>query len=65
MSKVRVAAAQLGVGTDLDENLATCRRMIDRAVAECRPDLLVLPEFCNHLAWYAKEFVASELEVTR
>ena len=63
MSKVRVAAAQLGVGTDLGENLATCRRMIDRAVAECRPDLLVLPEFCNHLAWYDSPARAYEVSL--
>lgn len=49
---VRVAAAQFAVSNDVAENLATCQRIIDRAAAECAPDLLVLPEFCNHLAWY-------------
>lgn len=48
---VRVAAVQFAVGDDLDANLATCLRLIDRA-AEHRPHLLVLPEFVNHLAWY-------------
>jgi predicted amidohydrolase len=63
MNKVRVAAAQLGVGTDLAENLATCRRMIDRAVAEAGPDLVVLPEFCNHLAWYDSPAHAYEVSL--
>ena len=48
---VRVAAAQLHAGADVAENLATCLRVIDRAMA-VKPDLLVLPEFCNHLSWY-------------
>ena len=48
---IRVAAAQFHIGTDLEENLATCLRMIRKA-AECKPDLIVLPEFCNHLSWY-------------
>ncbi|HUN22127.1 MAG TPA: nitrilase-related carbon-nitrogen hydrolase [Anaerolineales bacterium] len=54
MSKktVRVAAVQLSAGANVAENLQTCLRMIDRAAAECQPDLMVLPEFCNHLSWY-------------
>ena len=48
---VRVAAAQCGAGTDVDANLATVVRMIDRAAAQ-RPDVIVLPEFCNHLSIY-------------
>jgi predicted amidohydrolase len=48
---VRVAAAQFHVGADVDANLATCLRMLDAAAA-CQPDLIVLPEFCNHLSWY-------------
>ena len=50
-STVRVAVAQFHVGTDLEVNLATCLRMLDEA-AQCQPDLVVLPEFCNHLSWY-------------
>ncbi len=50
-STIRVAAAQFHIGHDLDENLQTCLRMIRKA-AECKPDLIVLPEFCNHLSWY-------------
>ncbi len=49
---VRVAAAQLAAGDDLDVNLATCVAAIDRA-AEGGAALVVLPEFCNHLSWYA------------
>jgi predicted amidohydrolase len=48
---VRVAAAQFAVGTDPDENLATVERMLRRAAAES-PDVVVLPEFCNHLSIY-------------
>jgi predicted amidohydrolase len=51
-SLIRAAAAQFGVGTDVEENLATCLRMIDRA-AGVGPDLVVLPEFCNRLSWYS------------
>lgn len=49
--KVRVAAVQFGVGTNVDENLATCLRMIDQAALE-KPDIMVLPEFVNHASWY-------------
>lgn len=62
MDKVRVAAAQFGVGTDLQENLATCLRVIDEA-AQHGPDLLVLPEFCNHLAWYDSPARAYEVSL--
>jgi len=47
----RVAALQFATGTDVEQNLATCLRMIDSA-REVRPDLLVLPEFSNHISWY-------------
>ena len=48
---LRVAAAQFAVGTDLDANLATCVRMLDEAAAT-GAELVVLPEFCNHLSVY-------------
>jgi predicted amidohydrolase len=48
---VRVAAVQLGAGLDVEENLAACLRMLDEAATH-KPDLVVLPEFCNHLSWY-------------
>lgn len=47
----RYAAAQFEVGTDGAANLETCLRMIDEA-AKQKPDVLVLPEFCNYLTWY-------------
>ncbi len=46
-----MAAAQFAVGTDLDANLATCVRMLDEAAAT-GAELVVLPEFCNHLSVY-------------
>lgn len=49
---VRIAAVQFATGTLLDENLATCLRMIDQA-AQVTPQLIVLPEFCNHASWYS------------
>ena len=50
--RLRVAAAQFATGIDLEENLATCLRMIDAAAAE-GAELAVLPEFCNHISVYA------------
>lgn len=47
----RVAALQFATGDDVGENLVTCLRVID-AAAECCPDVMVLPEFCNHISWY-------------
>lgn len=48
---IRAAAAQFGVGDNVEENLENCLRMI-RAAGAHRPDLLVLPEFANHCSWY-------------
>ncbi|MEV0248657.1 carbon-nitrogen hydrolase family protein [Nocardia sp. NPDC050712] len=48
----RVAAAQLAAGTDVAANLGACLRLIDAAAAD-NAELVVLPEFCNHLSWYA------------
>lgn len=48
---IRVAAVQFGAGADVEANLQKCLQMIDKAAAE-KPDLMVLPEFCNHLSWY-------------
>jgi predicted amidohydrolase len=42
------------VGADVGANLATCLRMLDEA-AFCEPDLVVLPEFSNHLSWYENQ----------
>lgn len=49
--KVRVAAVQFGAGNDVEANLSKALLMIDQA-AEHKPDLMVLPEFVNHLSWY-------------
>ncbi len=48
---VRVAAAQLETGQDVAANLAACLRVIDSAAAQ-GAEVIVLPEFCNHLSWY-------------
>ncbi|MDA0638623.1 carbon-nitrogen hydrolase family protein, partial [Nonomuraea sp. MCN248] len=48
---VRVAAVQFETGQDIAANLATSLRMID-AAADRDAELIVLPEFCNHLSWY-------------
>ncbi|WP_226660863.1 carbon-nitrogen hydrolase family protein [Microbulbifer aggregans] len=47
----KVAALQFATGTEVNENLATCIRMIDAAAAR-RARLMVLPEFCNRISWY-------------
>lgn len=51
MPIVRVAAVQFAVTEDVAENLATCLRMTDQAAAE-GAQVVVLPEFCNHVSWY-------------
>ena len=48
---IRVAAVQLGAGIYVEENLANCLRLIDKA-AKQKPQLMVLPEFVNHCSWY-------------
>ncbi|WP_328477616.1 carbon-nitrogen hydrolase [Actinoplanes sp. NBC_00393] len=57
---LRVAAAQIEAGQDVPANLAACLRVIDAAAAQ-RAQLVVLPEFCNHLSWYASREQAHEL----
>ncbi len=59
---VRVAAAQIAVVADPDENLETCRRVLDRA-ANQGAQLVVLPEFCNHPAWYDDQAAARAVAV--
>lgn len=49
--KVRVAAVQFAVGTDVDANLKTSLHWLAEA-EKCKPDLVVLPEFANHASWY-------------
>lgn len=50
-TKIRAAAVQFAVTADVSANLQTCTRMIDEA-AKHKPDVMVLPEFVNHIAWY-------------
>lgn len=50
--RLRVAAAQFASTSDLDENLATCVRMLDEAAAT-GADLIVFPEFANHISVYS------------
>lgn len=49
--RIKAAAAQFHVGSDIDVNLESCLRVLDKA-GEQNPDIVVLPEFCNHLSWY-------------
>lgn len=51
MTIARLAAAQFATNCDVADNLATTLRMIDAASRET-PDVVVLPEFCNHLSVY-------------
>ncbi len=49
--RIKAAAAQFHVGSDIDVNLESCLRVLGKA-GEQNPDIVVLPEFCNHLSWY-------------
>lgn len=49
---LRVTAVQFAVTEDVEENLATCLRMTEKAVAE-GARVVVLPEFGNHVSWYS------------
>ncbi|MFF5081912.1 nitrilase-related carbon-nitrogen hydrolase [Actinoplanes sp. NPDC000266] len=60
MAPVRVAAGQIEAGPDVAANLAACLRVIDAAAA-AGAQLVVLPEFCNHLSWYASREQAHQL----
>lgn len=62
-ARIRVAAAQFGVTEDVQANLRTCLRMINQA-AQCRPDVIVLPEFVNHIAWYRNSSHCYEVAVS-
>ncbi len=59
---VRVAAAQLATGSDVEANLATVLRLVDQA-ADAGAELVVLPEFCNHPSWYADDAHAWDVAV--
>ncbi|TXK40801.1 carbon-nitrogen hydrolase family protein [Nonomuraea sp. C10] len=57
---VRVAAVQFEAGQDVAANLATSLRMIGEAAGR-GAELIVLPEFCNHLSWYESREHAREM----
>ncbi|MGW3795075.1 carbon-nitrogen hydrolase family protein, partial [Micromonospora arida] len=57
---IRVAAVQFEAGQDIGANLATCLRLIADAAGQ-GAQLVVLPEFCNHLAWYTDRAQAHAL----
>lgn len=59
---VRVSAVQFYTGTDVEENLQTCLRMLEQA-GEILPDLIVLPEFCNHSSWYRDRDYSYEVAI--
>jgi len=50
---MRVAVTQFATSLNVQENLATCIRMINEA-AVCKPSLIVLPEFSNALFCHAQ-----------
>ncbi|TNC33216.1 carbon-nitrogen hydrolase family protein [Mumia zhuanghuii] len=52
MTVVRVAAVQLAATEDVAANLASAVRLVEEAVAQ-GAQLVVLPEFGNHVSWYA------------
>ena len=43
---MRVAVSQFATTSNLQENLASCIRMINEAAA-CKPAVIVLPQYCN------------------
>ena len=61
--RIRAASVQFATGTDLDENLATCLRMLDAAAAE-GAELVVMPEFCNHISVYDDQDHCRSVAVT-
>ena len=60
---IRVAVVQFAAGDDLEANLATCLEWLDKA-SDCKPDLVVLPEFINHLSWYDDKQHCFDVSVT-
>jgi nitrilase len=63
-SRLRAAVAQFHVGADIDVNLASCLRVLELAAKE-RPDVVVLPEFCNHLSWYEDQEHCRRVSLSR
>ena len=63
VDRLRVAAAQFACGGDPANNLAKCLQLIDTAAAK-KADLIVLPEFCNHISVYNDAAHCREVAVT-
>ncbi|WP_370614861.1 nitrilase-related carbon-nitrogen hydrolase [Mumia qirimensis] len=63
MTVVRVAAVQLAASEDVEQNLAACLRLTAEAAAQ-GAQLVVLPEFGNHVSWYADRDHARRKAVT-
>jgi predicted amidohydrolase len=61
--RTRVAAVQYAVTTDVDANLATALRLVDAAAVE-GAQVVVLPEFGNHVSWYDDREHARRMAVT-
>lgn len=58
---MRVAITQFVTTSNVQENLASCIRVINEA-AVCKPSIIILPEYCNtlfHNACLADEFLES------
>jgi predicted amidohydrolase len=60
---LRVAGAQYGVTTDVEANLALALRFIAIAADE-GAEVVVLPEFGNHVSWYDDREHARRMAVT-
>ncbi|WP_185962632.1 carbon-nitrogen hydrolase family protein [Thalassomonas sp. M1454] len=60
MNKLRVAVLQFASTLNVEENLDTCLRMLAKG-AEVKPNLMVMPEFCNALSWYENQEHAWQL----
>ncbi|PJJ56378.1 putative amidohydrolase [Mumia flava] len=60
---VRVAAVQLAATEDVEENLAAAVRLVSDAVAR-GAELVVLPEFGNHVSWYTDRAHARRMAET-
>lgn len=63
MTVVRVAAVQLAATEDVAQNLATAVRLVEDAAAQ-GAQLVVLPEFGNHVSWYADRAHARRMAQT-
>ena len=56
---MRVAVAQFATSLNVQDNLASCIRVINEA-SVCTPSLIVLPEYCNTLPSYTDHHQAWE-----